>query len=113
MASDGSSYVRVVLGGKSVLIIIKLKMVVATELQNVPMKDMIELLIYLLYVMEDNSLLKICGVLSGSKAWHCLNVKMNDENKLEIVDYVHYCTSEEITLLGFLPSLVETLQLTE
>ena len=59
MASDGSSYVRVALGGKSVLIIIELKMVVATELQNVPMKDMIELLIYLLYVMEDNSLLKI------------------------------------------------------
>ena len=44
MTSDSSSFVRVAMGRKSeVLIIIELKMVVATELQNVRMKDIMEL----------------------------------------------------------------------
>ena len=111
MESVQSSYVRVAIGMYKVLMVIEMKMNVATQLHIVPLKDILELLVYLVYVMQDNHVTKICGVLSDIKMWHCFHVKMNEEGKLEILDYIHYQTDEEITLLGFLPSLMQSLEL--
>ena len=102
MESVQSSYVRVAIGMYKVLMVIEMKMNVATQLHIVPLKDILELLVYLVYVMQDNHVTKICGVLSDIKMWHCFHVKMNEEGKLEILDYIHYQTDEETTLLGFL-----------
>ena len=58
--------------------------------------------------MDDNHITTICGVLSDAKTWHC-KVKLNEDKKIQILDYIQHYSEDEITHLGFLLSLVDTL----
>ena len=111
MESEMSSYVRVAMGSSKIMMMIELKTNVPTAIQSVPLKDILELLVYLLYVMGDNHLTTICGVLSDTKTWHCLRVKLTKDDKLQILRYIQYHSEDEIKHLGFLSSLADTLQL--
>ena len=91
--------------------IVVLKINVSTNILSIPLQDILELLVYLIYVMEDNNMKMICGILSDNKPWQCFNVKLNNNRKLEIVDYIHHFSEDEISHLGFLPSLAENLHL--
>ena len=79
MESEISPYVRVAMGSSKIIMIIELKTNVPTSIQSVPLKDILELLVHLLYVMDDNHLTTICGVLSDTKTWHCLKVKLTKD----------------------------------
>ena len=67
--------------------IVELKTVVAQHLRNVPLKDILELLVYLTYIMDDDRSITICGALSDTVVWHCLHVK-KIQHKLEVFGYV-------------------------
>ena len=91
-----------------VVMIIEMKMQVARQIHNVSIKDLLELLIYCRYIMEDDKLSEMCCVLCDVNTWHCLKVKANDSGKLQILQYTCYEAKNEEDLLGFLPSLVDS-----
>ena len=111
MQDETSLYIRVAMGTSKIIMIIELKMNVSTTISSVPLKDILELLIYLIYVMEDNQMTTICCVLSDTKTWHCFKVQLNENEKIKILDYIQHYSEDEMTHLGFLPSLVDKLQL--
>ena len=111
MQNENSSYDRVAMGLSKIIMIIELKMDIPTRISSVPLKDILELLIYLIYVMQDNQMTMICGVLSDTKTWHCFNVQLNGNEKIKILDYHQHYSENEMTDLGFLPSLVNKLKL--
>ena len=85
--------------------IIEMKVEVPSQLRNVNIKDMLELLVYVKYVMDDDKLSKMCGVLSDTNTWHCLKVRANESGKLQVLKYIYYEAEREEDLLGFLPSV--------
>ena len=110
MQDQNSSYIRVATGASNIIMIIELKVNVPTTVPSVPLKDILELLIYLIYVMEDNGIKTMCGVLSDTKTFHCFKVQLENE-KIKILDYIKHYSEDEVTHLGFLVSLVDQLQL--
>ena len=66
---------------------------------------------YLKYVMEDDGLHEICGALSDTKTWHCLKIRTTTSGKLEVLKYVNFDITNEVDLLGFLPSLLSVFDL--
>ena len=114
MEDEYSSFVRVnsnKLNGK-VLAVVEIKMIVSAEIRNVPLKDILELLIYLVYIMDDHNLINVCGMLTDVKTWQCINVGLED-GKLRILDYVYYHTDHEENLVGFLPAVLQHFKLIE
>ena len=111
MMSEQSSYVRVSKGGSEVVIVIELKTNVPGLIGSVPLKDILELFVYLIYIMDDNNQTTICGILSDTISWHCFNVILTVDGRLQILDYIRYYTEDEVAVLGFLQSLVEELKL--
>ena len=87
MESKISPYVRVAMGSSKIIMVIELKTNVPTSIQSIPLKDILKLLVYLLYVMDDNHLTTICGVLSDTKTWHCLKVKLTKDDKIQILHF--------------------------
>ena len=85
--------------------VIEMKMEVASQFCNVKVKDLLELLVYLKYVMEDDDLDEICGALSDTKTWHFLKVKATN-GKLEVLKYTQFDVKEEVDLLGLLPAVL-------
>lgn len=75
MEDMGSLFVRVSHHSTKVIMVIEMKMEVASHFRNVELKDLLELLVYLKYVMEDNNISEICGALSDTKTWHFLKIK--------------------------------------
>lgn len=68
---------------------------------------MLELLVYLKYIMDDDKLSGIYVVLSNTEVWHCLKVRRSDDDKLEAMKYIGYETQNEVDLLGFLPAVIQ------
>ena len=105
MEDIGSSFVRVPHHSAQVVMVIEMKMEVASQFCNVKVKDLLELLVYLKYVMEDDDLDEICGALSDTKTWHLLKVKATN-GKLEVLKYTQFDVKEEVDLLGLLPAVL-------
>ena len=106
---DNSTYIRVATGSSSIIMIVELKMNVPNSILTVPLKDILELLVYVR--CDGRQYDKDLWALSDTKSWHCFNAKLNENKKLEIFDYVHHFAEDETSHLGFLPSLVEYLDL--
>ena len=80
-------------------------MEVASYFRNVELKDLLELMVYLKYIMEEDDVSEICGALSDTKTWHFLKIKATN-GKLKVVKYAQFDVKEEIDLLGLLPAVL-------
>ena len=105
MEDMGSSFVRVSHHSSKVIMLIEMKTEVASHFRNVELKDLLELLVYLKYIMEDDNIKEICEALSDTKNWHFLKIKATNR-KLEVVNYAQFDVKEEIDLLGLLPAVL-------
>ena len=69
MEDKVSLFVRVLHHSSKVVMIIEMKMEVASYFRNVELKDLLELMVYLKYIMEEDDISEICGALSDTKTW--------------------------------------------
>lgn len=105
MEDEGSSFVRVSHSSMKVVMVIEMKIEVASHFRNVDFKDLLELLVYLKYIMEEDNIDEVCGVLCDIKNWHFLKIKATDR-KLEVLKYTQFDVKEEVDLLGLLPAVL-------
>ena len=90
------------------IMIIEIKKVTPVQLIDIHYKDMMEMLIYCLYITRQP--LYICGAITDIFHWHVTLLKPYD-NKVEILKYTYFNIENEDELLGILQTDISLMNL--
>ena len=88
------------------VMVIEIKKTTPVQLVDVRYKDMMEMLIYCLYIARQHNSAILCGAISDIFNWHFIVLKPWD-NKLEVLKYTKFSINDEEELLGILPQLLK------
>ena len=92
------------------IMVIEIKKVTPVQLIDIHYKDIMEMLIYCLYVTRQHNSTIICGAITDIFNWHVVLLKPYD-NKVEVQKYTCFKIQDEEDLLGILPQLLSELKL--
>ena len=90
------------------VIVVEVKTTVNVQFEFVNESDVIEMLIYCLYLSRRKSLASIIGCLTDGNSWHILRMRRN-EDYLTINQYLTYTNSKTEEILSKLPKLLKVM----
>ena len=89
---------------RKVIAVVEIKKSVSRDFKLVESSAMIELILYVRYMMTLTQCNKMMGILTDGSSWHCLEFTGDDSVLLNIKRYVSFCGTE-IQIIGTVPQL--------